>query len=90
MISLCHSCHTNYWRYRRDHPPRGYCSYPCFVAGLGTAGDVGWIGTTSTSEGNALTVGNHNEDGGRERSPQKTEKGAHGLKRLPLFQVFIS
>ena len=33
MISLCHSCHTNYWRYRKDHPPRGFCSYPCYVAG---------------------------------------------------------
>ncbi len=32
-ISECRHCHTAYWRYRKDHPPRGYCSTPHADAG---------------------------------------------------------
>ena len=28
MIATCRHCLCGYWRYRRDHPPSGYCSIP--------------------------------------------------------------
>ncbi len=28
-ISTCHHCTRSYWRFRKDHPPRGYCSNEC-------------------------------------------------------------
>ena len=27
-IAECRHCKTTYWRFRRDHPPSGYCSLP--------------------------------------------------------------
>jgi hypothetical protein len=33
MIGTCRHCHQYYWRYRRDHPPKGFCSLPHFEAG---------------------------------------------------------
>lgn len=29
MIARCNHCQTLFWRYRRDHPPKGFCSIPC-------------------------------------------------------------
>jgi hypothetical protein len=29
MIASCRHCHQDYWRYRTDHPPSGFCSWPC-------------------------------------------------------------
>jgi hypothetical protein len=29
MIVGCRHCHAPYWRYRRDHPPPGFCSVTC-------------------------------------------------------------
>jgi hypothetical protein len=29
MIVKCRNCERDFWRYRRDHPPRGFCSQPC-------------------------------------------------------------
>lgn len=29
MIALCKHSHNPFWRYRRDHPPKGFCSLPC-------------------------------------------------------------
>jgi hypothetical protein len=29
MIAKCRRCETYFWRYRRDHPPPGYCSVVC-------------------------------------------------------------
>lgn len=29
MIPLCRRCGRRYWRYKRDHPPSGYCSVSC-------------------------------------------------------------
>lgn len=29
MICTCLFCHRPFWRFRRDWPPRGYCSWPC-------------------------------------------------------------
>jgi hypothetical protein len=29
MIGVCRACKSTYWRYRKDHPPSGYCSVPC-------------------------------------------------------------
>jgi hypothetical protein len=33
MIATCLHCHAPYWRYRRDHPPAGFCSNPHAAAG---------------------------------------------------------
>jgi len=33
MIATCRSCHQAFWRYRRDHPPSGFCSLSCHAAG---------------------------------------------------------
>lgn len=33
MIATCQHCHADYWRYRRDHPPPGYCTVPHYYAG---------------------------------------------------------
>lgn len=33
MICSCQHCHLEFWRYRRDWPPPGFCSYPHFLAG---------------------------------------------------------
>jgi hypothetical protein len=33
MICTCQSCHAPFWRYRRDWPPPGFCSYPCMEVG---------------------------------------------------------
>jgi hypothetical protein len=33
MICTCGSCKQAFWRYRRDWPPKGYCSLPCSEAG---------------------------------------------------------
>lgn len=33
MIANCQSCHRPFWRYRRDYPPKGFCSLPCFAVG---------------------------------------------------------
>jgi hypothetical protein len=33
MICNCQHCHHSFWRYRRDHPPKSFCSVPCFNAG---------------------------------------------------------
>jgi hypothetical protein len=33
MICACQSCHVNFWRYRRDWPPPGFCSLPCMEVG---------------------------------------------------------
>ena len=27
----CPTCHSAYWRYRADFPPRGYCSVKCWM-----------------------------------------------------------
>lgn len=32
MIRTCRFCKRPYWRYRRDYPPRFFCSLPCFEA----------------------------------------------------------
>lgn len=32
MISKCKQCKEVYWRYRRDFPPKGVCSLPCYDA----------------------------------------------------------
>ena len=29
LIRRCLHCQRFYWRYRRDHPPRFFCSIPC-------------------------------------------------------------
>jgi hypothetical protein len=29
LISACSNCHRCYWRYRRTHPPSGFCSLLC-------------------------------------------------------------
>ena len=26
MIGTCQHCHSPFWRYRKDHPPAGFCS----------------------------------------------------------------
>ena len=31
-VSDCSHCGNPYWRFRRDHPPSGYCSVTCFEA----------------------------------------------------------
>jgi hypothetical protein len=28
MIATCRHCHGVFWRYRKDHPPAGFCSVP--------------------------------------------------------------
>jgi len=33
MIAHCRHCHNAFWRYRRDYPPKGFCSVPCAQAG---------------------------------------------------------
>ncbi len=33
MIASCRHCHEYYWRYSRAHPPQGFCSVPCYLAG---------------------------------------------------------
>jgi hypothetical protein len=33
MIANCQHCHVCYWRFRRDHPPAGFCSCPCAELG---------------------------------------------------------
>lgn len=30
MICTCQTCKRPFWRYRRDFPPPGVCSIPCF------------------------------------------------------------
>jgi hypothetical protein len=30
MICTCQTCKRPFWRFRRDYPPRGVCSLPCF------------------------------------------------------------
>lgn len=32
MIPSCRNCGKRYWRYRREFPPSGFCSLPCFEA----------------------------------------------------------
>jgi hypothetical protein len=32
MITHCRHCDVYYWRYRRDHPPRSFCSVACHDA----------------------------------------------------------
>ena len=29
MICTCQFCKQPFWRYRRDWPPKGFCSWPC-------------------------------------------------------------
>jgi hypothetical protein len=29
VIAQCKYCRAPFWRYRRDHPPAGFCSLPC-------------------------------------------------------------
>jgi hypothetical protein len=37
VIASCRHCHRAYWRYRRDHPPAGFCSTPhAELGGKGT------------------------------------------------------
>jgi len=33
-VVLCRCCKNHYWRYRRDHPPAGYCSVPHAELGM--------------------------------------------------------
>lgn len=32
MITRCRHCDVHFWRYRRDHPPRSFCSVACHDA----------------------------------------------------------
>ncbi len=38
-INCCQNCGNHFWRYRRDHPPKGFCSLPC-ADGLKPAGEI--------------------------------------------------
>jgi hypothetical protein len=29
LIGKCRHCDASYWRFRKDHPPSGFCSLPC-------------------------------------------------------------
>jgi len=33
MICTCKHCEKPFWRYRRDFPPHGFCSLPCYELG---------------------------------------------------------
>lgn len=68
-ISNCKRCGSSFWRYRRDWPPKGFCSLPCSLAkGEPTPAETPaqilakWRGHRTAAHGDSHFIQFHNCD----------------------------